>query len=381
MTRGGPNGKRRRRPQPNTWSASRTKRRDNVTGIVLLSLLLGGTSGVIAVGLSSGGAPKHPATSTSSVSTSITASSNDRIAQQWSTAITTDFGPMDSVLQSLLQAIDSWESGSKSSSSVAAEIELDWPDLYATRTSLAKQTPLLLAPEALDNYRMSVVLYIESIRLAAVAAVLPAGPLLHQLQLSSTRIRELGDRVYDQATVDLSSYVPATPSGPDLEVITPPDVPLWASISLAPGPPLDATAKPAAPILYQKSRPQESFTEWQNQVDATRIPSAAAEASAIDSGTTPELRKESEAFNQACITLTAQPDPLGDRQASTRLRLGLLVDAEATRAAEAATLDPSTQVQSKLREIAQTLALVGDDLWDGDLGLRSTRFAASLLST
>ena len=57
----------------------------------------------------------------------------------------------------------------------------------------------------------------------------------------------------------------------------------------------------------------------------------------------------------------------------------MLVDAESTTAAESATLVPQAS-QAAMRTIAQTLAVIGDDLWDTRAGSRSTGFLTSLLT-
>jgi hypothetical protein len=53
--------------------------------------------------------------------------------------------------------------------------------------------------------------------------------------------------------------------------------------------------------------------------------------------------------------------------------LGLLVDAEAARAAEAARLGDSTPAGDELLTVATTLTLIGEQLWDPKLlGVRAT---------
>ena len=61
------------------------------------------------------------------------------------------------------------------------------------------------------------------------------------------------------------------------------------------------------------------------------------------------------------------------------MRLSLLTNAEATRIAQAATLETGT-AQSQLMTIAKTMALIADDLWDPRLGTRSSGFEPGLLS-
>jgi hypothetical protein len=88
----------------------------------------------------------------------------------------------------------------------------------------------------------------------------------------------------------------------------------------------------------------------------------------------------SEAYIRASDHLYAVADPKGQRAVNTRVQLGLLIDSEASRAAEAARLATGAPA-SALTKIAQTLALVGDELWDDRLGARHTGFPAALLTT
>jgi hypothetical protein len=311
-----------------------------------------------------------------------TLSSDEVFEERWQARVRQDFAGLDGVVQALVQDTGSWQSGKLAAASLISDINKDWPDIYSTRADLAKEAPFALAPTALNDYQMSVDLYIESFRMAIVAARLPPGAMQSQLQLSTSRIRELGDRIYDQATVVLSPYAPPLPnSSSGNEVIKPADVPVWASVGLAAGPPLDAPRATLKPVAFEPTRPQQSFPAWQRDVQDAGIPPIGAEVAAIESGTTATLRVESDAFDTAAEKLTAEPDPKSGRPASSRLRLGLLADAEATRAAEAATLITDPALQSNLRQIAETLAVVGDSLWDPELGPRATGFARSLLST
>ncbi len=139
-----------------------------------------------------------------------------------------------------MQDTGSWQSGKLAAASLISDINKDWPDIDSTRADLAKEAPFALAPTALNDYQMSVDLYVESFRMAIVAARLPPGAMQSQLQLSTSRIRELGDRIYDQATAVLSPYAPPLPNTNGNELIKPADVPVWASVRLAAGPPLDA---------------------------------------------------------------------------------------------------------------------------------------------
>lgn len=301
-------------------------------------------------------------------------------ARAWSDQINGDFAPLTASLQPLLLDVKPWEDGTGGSAAAAAvssDASKFLPDFQAARQALLAQAPLSLAPQALADYRAAADLYTESVRLIAVAAAQPAGPLEHQIQLSSDRVRELADRIYDQATVVLQPFTPAVAPVAGVTIVRPLDVPVWAEIGLAAGPPLD-TATPAAPKTgYQAVRPQEPLARWRAQVEALDLPSAPAEAQAIGSGTATGLRAMSDLFATAEARLTSDPDPTDGRVVATRFRLGLLVDAEATRTAEEASLLGSSAATTRLQQVAAALAVTGDGLWDPQLGPRTTGLTAS----
>jgi hypothetical protein len=82
-------------------------------------------------------------------------------------------------------------------------------------------------------------------------------------------------------------------------------------------------------------------------------------------------KQVSAALASAQSAIAALPDPT-DPTVSATLQLGLLAHAEAARSAQEADLVSSRQARTELRAVARTLAGVGDALWDGDLGHRST---------
>jgi len=110
-------------------------------------------------------------------------------------------------------------------------------------------------------------------------------------------------------------------------------------------------------------------------VAAAGIPTAGAEVAAIEGTSLSAARAVADSLNAASKTLTADPDPTNGRSVSARVRLALLVDAEAARAAEGADLAPAQA--SALRGVAHDLAAIGDGLWDPALGARTTHFATA----
>lgn len=380
MSQTKPRSPRNRTPKPVRLHS----RRDRLVGVAVLGTVISVIVAVIIYGAISTHdqqlkASRAPATTLAPTTTTIPLTPVQREAAAWSAQVTSDYAQLVSSLQPLLVAVQAWETNTGSSAKqVAADVAQYTPDFQNSVTALDRQAPLALAPQAIDDYRSAADLYLESIRVVGVAAAQPPGSLDQQLQLSSTRIRELGDRVYDQATVLLKPYTQQTPPTPGVTFVQPLDVPVWSEVGLSPGPPLD-TATPATPnTSYQQTRPQEPFAQWQAQVQALGLPTAAAEATAIQTGDGATLRSMSDVFNSAALRLTADPDPSTGRSVGTRLRLGLLVDAEATRTAEEAALLGTSPAAAQLRTIAATLAVSGDQLWDPQLGPRSTGLQASL---
>lgn len=296
----------------------------------------------------------------------------------WRNETLRDFSSMNAVLVNYLKVVEDWRQGKASDAAAAGLTRQALLEYGATRAALATRTPYPEAPRALEDYRASVALYIESARLTAIAAELPSGALKDQLKLSYARVRTLGDRIYDQADAELEPFVAVDSLLARYQSALPPAVPDFASMQLAPGPPLRASSKTAEPRSRQQARPEQPFGEWLTAVTEAAIPTAASEAAAIRTGSAEALAAMSEAFTGASAKLYSVPDPAGERPLSTRVQLALLVHAEAARAAEAATLAPD-KWRTQLSAIAQALALVGDGLWDDRLGMRDTGFSASIL--
>jgi hypothetical protein len=159
------------------------------------------------------------------------------------------------------------------------------------------------------------------------------------------------------------------------------DVPSFAGTDLAPGPPL-TLAQPGVPENreYQNVRPDADFATWQAAIESAKIPTAEAEAKAIKSGTSNELDQLAVRLTAASDAIHAAPDPTGERPLSTRIQLGLLVQAESMRGAQISKL-VSNQLRPEAVEITEVLALLGNGMWDDTrLGPRTTGFPATLLT-
>ena len=312
------------------------------------------------------------ATTTASAPSGSPSSPSKTATDSWSAQISRDYAFLDSPLASLLQTFQQWRSGTSMAPTVTAAIDVALPEFLRTTAALAVQAPLPWTDAALKDYRASAQLYVQAIEVEWAAADLPNGALQGQLQNSAERIRELGDSVYNQATAALAPYLPAAPVHPDVTIERLAPVPNWATTGLLPGPPLDLGTSSA----------QNSHivaVTWKTAVAQSGIPSARIESAAIRSGGAAALDALGVAFQIAATSLALAPTPAGGHSGSIGLRLCLLVDAEATRSAEAARMLPASPAQTALDNVAEAVALIGNELWDPQLGPRSVGFSRSVL--
>jgi len=230
-----------------------------------------------------------------------------------------------------------------------------------------------------DLYERSAQLYVEVARVYRVAVASPASELRSQLDLLARRVRELGDRVFDRGRALLSLDDPAP--GGLVQVHRPEEVPIWPDEGLAAGPPLEDPPPPPAglPPLRRETRPEEAPAEWRHAVRTAGVPAVSALALAIGGRDGGQLRQLSRQLVAAAERLRDQPDPRGDREKGARVRLSLLVSADAARTAQAAALLADPVLADRLDRVARRLALVGDGLWASELGARQTGFDLRLL--
>lgn len=310
-----------------------------------------------------------------------TASASASPGDAWYDETLRTFGPMAQGLITYLGTINDWSAGDARAAEVKLAATVALPNFIDVRTQLAEQTPFEAAPRALDNYRDSVELYIQTARLATAGADLESEELTEQVQLGINRLRLLADRVYDQSEVEMA---PHRASGPDLSGIDfrrPAEVPDFreGEGDYAPGPPLTERAANTPPRQFQDTRPEQDLDDWLADVEKASIPSAQAQADAIADGDLDSLGELADQLTAASDSLYEAPDPAGERVVSTRTQLGLLVQAEAMRVAQMATLAEGAQAE-ELTTIAETLALVGNQMMDPRLGARDGGFDAALRS-
>jgi len=301
--------------------------------------------------------------------------------EQWRAGVLLDYQPLNGTIITYQQVIQAWQKGTASDTDLQGIFELGEVNFKDTRDRLQAREPFAQAPQSLENFRLSAQIFLESARIGQTAITVPAGSLRDQLRNQVDRLRNLADRVYDQAEVELAPFVPDPFDNPDVVLLPPPAVPDFAFQGIAVGAPLDTpTPKPAEQrgFIKDEDKPFQPFAQWAAAVRASGVPSADALARGITSGSGEQLRALARSYTASADRLYTTADPRGERTDSTRVQLGLLVDAEAARTAQAATLLQGVP-QAALRTSAQRLALLGDQLWDRRLGARDTGFPASLL--
>ena len=197
-----------------------------------------------------------------------------------------------------------------------------------------------------DMYRDAADMYLQTVRVYQAMIATEAGDVRTQHDLLARRIRIMGDRLFDRARELVKPTLHEAPN-PDVDVRLPEEVPNWVEEGIAPGPPLDdpPPAPSGQPTLRQPTRPEQPRDDWLKAVKALDLPPALL---------TGDLRANARALTAAAEKLRATPDPEGGREEGARIRLSLLIEADAPRAA-----------QLGLDAVARRLAIIADRLWSG----------------
>lgn len=201
--------------------------------------------------------------------------------------------------------------------------------------------------EAHELYEAAAMLYVQH---ALIYRGAIDGDLREQADLTARRVRLLADRTFDRARTADGKQLGV--DDPNVVVNLPEEVPDWEAEGLAPGPPLDdpPTEQPR-PALRQRDRPTQPRADWIAAVEAAGAPPDEQLAAAIESRDHGALQETARAYVEAAERLRQTPDPEGDREGATRVRLALLVASEAARAGQLG--EPS--VAGRLAEIARLL--------------------------
>ncbi|MGQ0631376.1 MAG: hypothetical protein ACT4P1_10055 [Sporichthyaceae bacterium] len=309
--------------------------------------------------------------------------SNDRAqtpGEKWKDTVVTDMAGMSQGALDYLKTLNDWREGKTDAATVSRDSDNALVKFLEARNLLSAREPFEPAPRALLNFRDSAELYIEVARISKLSSSVTDQTLRGQYQRAAARLRIIGDRTYDLANADLGPFVFQSPEIEGVEFTRNAEVPTFAGGTNAPGPPL-TEPRPTTGVdrIYQKDRPQVSFDMWVAAIEAADIPTPAEQAKAITDGDAKALGELSDRLTAASDKLYGGADAQGERTLGTRIQLGLLVQAEAMRAAQLAVLGPD-QVRGRALDVARTLALVGNRMWDDRLGVRDVGFDENLLS-
>jgi hypothetical protein len=277
-------------------------------------------------------------------------------AQSWYGHVVDDLHPLQSTLLGALGAASAWASGTESAAKARQEFERDLPAFERVRRALQNLAPPPGHASAHADYVAAIGLYAASLQVDEAATEEPSGALRGQLQHSYLRIRSLGDIVFDQGTAELAPELGSAVAGPDVAAAS--HVPDWSSDGLVPSPPLAPSWRPAgAPASGTQPK-----ADWAAEVATDGAPTQAAVRAAVAGHSRDsDLEGMVVALGAADAYVDSVPATAGDPLAANRLRLGLLVDAEALMSEEAAHLSHGPPARP-LAAIAAGLGSIGGTL-------------------
>jgi hypothetical protein len=270
-----------------------------------------------------------------------------RVARAWSDDARTAYEPLDVAALQLPTRTRAWLAGERTAEEFTADlaIAIGEVELVADRVAALRAFP----PDArvAPLYRWSAQLYVEYVHLLQAALAAPDPALRGQLELAARRVRVLADRIFDRGQARVEPFLHEKPN-PDVVINLPPEVPDWVVEGLAAGPPLDDPPPPRSdtPALREEHRPTQPRAAWAAAVGAAGAPATDELAAAIEAGDSVRLRDLGRRFDTVARALAAVADPEGrhGREDAAQLRLALLVDAEAARAAQAGQPDVARQL-------------------------------------
>lgn len=286
----------------------------------------------------------------------------------------------NSVIITFQQTLLNWSEGKGTDAEFKGAMDIGFNNFVLTRAALEEIEPFPEAPAALPAYKQANYLFLEASRVGRVAFNVPPGDQRDQLRDQVRRLTQLADRTFDAARRELEPFLGLLPDAEGVVEPNPPaEVPDFRSQGLLPGPPLEAGVTPSsAPrrTLTAEDKKQVPFAQWAEVANAA--PGAERVAQQVTGDDTGGLATLSRELVAAADALYLAADPEGEHEVNVRVQLALLIQAEASRAAQMATLTTGT-TSTSLRTSAQRLALIGDTLWDDRLEGRDTGFPKALL--
>jgi hypothetical protein len=268
-------------------------------------------------------------------------------AQDWERDATGAFGGTD-ISQHVIQMVEAareWTVGAQSTDEFRATLAQRHQEFVDVKDRLDRLRDFPNSKLVRPLYLDSAQLYLETVNVYRAMTDTPAGDLRTQLDLMAKRLRALADRVFDRGHELVKPALGEKPD-PNVDIRLPAEVPDWAAEGMAPGPPLDDPPPPPSeePQLRQTTRPDQPRDQWLAALRALDLPKPSLD----------DPKETARRLVAAVARLGAVPDPKGDREESARIRLALLVQADAARAAQAG-----------LGDVGRRLLVVGDRLWSG----------------
>jgi hypothetical protein len=325
------------------------------------------------------------ATRPPSSTTTVTASPE---ATAFQTQVDDAFKPLGDAIKVFLPRAQEFEAGTVTAADFKANIDLALPEFVKARDAVARIGPYQPAPAVNGYFLAAADLYVEVARIYDVAIDPAAEPLRAQLTLAARRLRTLGDRIYDRGRIVLDPAFYPPPSA-DVELRPPTEVPDWVAEGMAAGPSLADPPGPPAEVppireatcaegVAPPCRKEESKKKWERRVKDADFPQPAEVARALDEQDSARLGELAAAYESKIRRLRAAPDPKGDRERSAVVALGLLMDGEAARLGQAASLLPPGEARTRLLAVARRVLVIADGLLDPRLGLRPSGLPGSL---
>lgn len=282
-------------------------------------------------------------------------------ARAWSDQAAKAYEPLQVTAMELPTRVREWMSGERSTEELRADLGVAEGEVAQVRDRVDGLPAFAREARVKRLYRWSSLLYVEYVAVLRAAVAQPAGPLRDQLELSSRRVRILGDRVFDRGQGRLDRLL-REPPNPDVVIQLPPEVPDWEADGQAAGPPLDDPPPPPAttPALRAEDRPTQPRSAWVEGVAEAGVPSPAEVDLAVTAGDVTAARQLADRLEAVARALDAVADPVGGhgRNDAAQARLALLVSAEGARLASAS-----------LPDIARRLVEIGDAIWSDVSGL------------
>ena len=281
------------------------------------------------------------------------AAGSNSATQVWYRHVLDDLRPLQSTLPGALNAASGWANGSETADKAGQTFERDLPTLERVHRALKNLAPLQGHTSARNDYVAAIGLYVASLQNDDAATKEPSGALQMQLQHGYQRLRALGDIVFDQGTAELAPQLGSALAAPDVAAAS--HVPNWSSAGLAPGPPLASSWHAGG----TGATGSQSEGKWTAEVAMDGAPGQEAVRAAVSGHSRrSDFGAMVAALGAADAYVASVRRPTGDPLAANRLRLGLLVDAEALIAEEAAHLSHGAPAHA-LAAIAKDLGSIG----------------------